>query len=86
MRKICKAQEKMRTGSSILSQSQKKVVWARYLERFFRCDFIQMGYFIHVVARTPSVLDDIVVKLPIMINPKVRLKTLLILWIKYLIN
>jgi len=34
------------------------------------CDFIQMGYFIHVVARTPSVLDDIVVKLPIVINPK----------------
>ena len=48
----------------------------------FRCDFIQMGYFIHVVARTPSVLDDIVVKLPIVINPKVRLKTLLILLIK----
>ena len=47
----------------------------------FRCDFIQMGYFIHVVARTPSVLDDIVVKLPIVINPKVRLKTLLILLI-----
>ena len=47
----------------------------------FRCDFIQMGYFIHVVARTPSVLDDIVVKLPIVINPKVRLKTLLTLLI-----
>ena len=46
-----------------------------------RCDFIQMGYFIHVVARTPSVLDDIVVKLPIVINPKVRLRTLLILLI-----
>ena len=52
----------------------------------FRCDFIQMGYFIHVVARTPSVLDDIVVKLPIVINPKVRLKILLILLMKFLIN
>ena len=51
-----------------------------------RCDFIQMGYFIHVVARTPSVLDDIVVKLPIVINPKVTLKTLLILLIHLLIN
>ena len=45
-----------------------------------------MGYFIHVVARTPSVLDDIVVKLPIVINPKVRLKTLLIILIKFSIN
>lgn len=34
------------------------------------CDFIQMGYYIHAVARTPSVYDDIVVKLPIIINPK----------------
>ena len=34
-------------------------------------DFIQVGYFIHAVARTPSVYDDIVVKLPIVIDPKV---------------
>ena len=37
----------------------------------FRCDFIQMGYYIHTVARTAGVYDDIVVKLPIVIDPKV---------------
>ena len=38
---------------------------------YFRCDFIQMGYYIHTVARTAGVYDDIVVKLPIVIDPKV---------------
>jgi hypothetical protein len=35
------------------------------------CDFIQIGYFVHAVARTSSVHDDIVVKLPIVLCPKV---------------
>ena len=30
-----------------------------------------MGYYIHTVARTAGVYDDIVVKLPIVIDPKV---------------
>ncbi len=34
------------------------------------CDFIQMGYFVHVVARTHSFYDDIVVKLPIVVQSK----------------
>ena len=34
------------------------------------CDFIQMGYFVHVVARTHSFYDDVVVKLPIIVNAK----------------
>ena len=38
---------------------------------FFRCDFIQMGYYVHAVARTHSFYDDIVVKLPIIIEPMV---------------
>merc|ERR1712076_357037 len=33
------------------------------------CDFIQMGYYVHAVARTHSFYDDIVVKLPIIIEP-----------------
>ncbi len=36
------------------------------------CDFIKMGYFVHAVARTHSVYDDVVVKLPIVIMPRVR--------------
>lgn len=35
------------------------------------CEFIEMGYFVHVVARTHSFYDDIVVKLPVLVNPKV---------------
>ena len=35
-----------------------------------RCDFILMGYSVHCVARTASVYDDIVVKLPIVLEPK----------------
>ena len=35
------------------------------------CDFIRMGYYIHAVARTHSFYDDIVVKLPIIIEPAV---------------
>ena len=35
------------------------------------CDFIQMEYYVHAVARTHSFYDDIVVKLPIIINAKV---------------
>merc|ERR1711879_127330 len=31
------------------------------------CDFIQMEYYVHAVARTHSFYDDIVVKLPIVI-------------------
>ena len=37
----------------------------------FRCPFIRMGYFLHAVARTHSFYDDIVVKLPIIIEPMV---------------
>merc|ERR1712111_323699 len=33
------------------------------------CEFINMGYYIHAVARTHSFYDDIVVKLPIIIEP-----------------
>ena len=40
---------------------------------FARCDFIQMGYSVHVVARTHSFYDDIVVKLPIIIDSIVSL-------------
>ena len=36
------------------------------------CDFIQMEYFIHGVATTHSFYDDIVVKLPIVIEGKVK--------------
>ena len=39
----------------------------------FRCDFITMGYFVHAVARTASVYDDCVVKLPIFVAPKVNI-------------
>ena len=35
------------------------------------CEFINMGYYIHAVARTHSFYDDIVVKLPIIIEPMV---------------
>ena len=35
------------------------------------CDFIEIGYFIHCVARTHSFYDDVVVKLPIIIEPMV---------------
>jgi len=42
------------------------------------CEFINMGYYIHAVARTHSFYDDIVVKLPLIIEPldenKVNLK------------
>ena len=31
-----------------------------------------MGYYVHAVARTHSFYDDIVVKLPIIIEPMVR--------------
>ncbi|TRY78670.1 hypothetical protein TCAL_11599 [Tigriopus californicus] len=34
------------------------------------CDFIDIGYSVHAVARTHSFYDDIVVKLPIIIGPK----------------
>ena len=33
------------------------------------CEFINMGYYIHAVARTHSFYDDIVVKLPLIIEP-----------------
>ena len=41
------------------------------------CEFINMGYYIHAVARTHSFYDDIVVKLPIIIEPMVYIYTLL---------
>jgi hypothetical protein len=31
-----------------------------------------MGYFVHAVARTHSFYDDIVVKLPIILEPRVK--------------
>ena len=34
---------------------------------FPHCEFIDCGYFIHAVAKTASVYDDVVVKLPVMI-------------------
>merc|ERR1712095_182754 len=40
------------------------------LSDFPWCDFILMGYSVHCVARTASVYDDIVVKLPIVLEPK----------------
>ena len=33
------------------------------------CDFIHMGYFVHVIARTHGFYDDVVVKLPVIIEP-----------------
>ena len=35
---------------------------------FPHCDFIECGYFIHAVAKTNRLYDDIVVKLPIIIQ------------------
>ena len=40
-----------------------------------------MGYFIHAVARTHSVFDDVVVKLPIVICPKVRIRPRIFLFV-----
>ncbi len=37
---------------------------------FPNCDFISMEYYVHAVARTHSFYDDIVVKLPIVIDSK----------------
>ena len=37
------------------------------------CEFIEMGYFVHVVARTHSFYDDVVVKLPVIVKSKVGL-------------
>ena len=34
---------------------------------FPHCEFIDCGYYIHAVAKTASVYDDIVVKLPVVI-------------------
>ncbi len=34
------------------------------------CDFIHMGYFVHIIARTHGFYDDVVVKLPIIIQPR----------------
>merc|ERR1719273_2010577 len=34
---------------------------------FPHCDLIDMGYFIHAIAKTPSRDDDIIVKLPVTI-------------------
>ena len=45
---------------------------------YSRCEFIQMGYFVHAVARTHSFYDDIVVKLPIIIEPMVSHKYCLV--------
>ena len=49
-----------------------------FLDINFRCEFIQMGYFVHAVARTHSFYDDIVVKLPIIIEPMVSHKYCLV--------
>ena len=35
---------------------------------FPHCDFIECGYFVHAVAKTNRLYDDIVVKLPIIIQ------------------
>ena len=35
---------------------------------FPHCDYIECGYFIHAVAKTNRLYDDIVVKLPIIIQ------------------
>ena len=43
-----------------------------------------MGYFIHAVARTHSVFDDVVVKLPIVICPKVRIRPRIFLFVLHL--
>ena len=57
----------------ILISIKIKIQYTQYtiFSTIFRCDFIQMGYYIHTVARTAGVYDDIVVKLPIVIDPKV---------------
>ena len=34
---------------------------------FPHCEFIDCGYFIHAVAKTASVYDDVVVKLPVIV-------------------
>lgn len=38
------------------------------LTAFPHCDFVQMEYYVHAVARTHSFYDDIVVKLPIVLD------------------
>ena len=35
---------------------------------FPHCDYIECGYFVHAVAKTNRLYDDIVVKLPIIIQ------------------
>ena len=34
---------------------------------FPHCDLVDMGYFVHAVAKTNKLYDDVVVKLPIII-------------------